>query len=129
MKALRRKLALELGIVIPLVRTRDNLDLPAHTYAIRVHGVELGRGESPPGHVLVLGDERTQGTLPGMLTKEPVFGLPATWVPLEFRHQAEVLGATVVDRPSVITTHLAEIVRRHAPRLLRARTSRRSSTS
>ena len=116
--ALRRKLALELGMVIPLVRTRDNLDLPAHTYAIKVHGVELGRGESPPGHVLVLGDERTQGTLPGMLTKEPVFGLPATWVPLEFRHQAEVLGATVVDRPSVITTHLAEIVRRHAARLL-----------
>src|SRR4051794_13630731 len=117
-RALRRKLALELGMVIPLVRTRDNLDLPAHTYAIKVHGVELGRGESPPGHVLVLGDEQTQGTLPGMLTKEPVFGLPATWVPLEFRHQAEVMGATVVDRPSVITTHLAEIVRRHASRLL-----------
>ncbi|HEY1739553.1 MAG TPA: flagellar biosynthesis protein FlhA, partial [Acidimicrobiia bacterium] len=117
-RALRRKLALELGMVIPLVRTRDNLDLPAHTYAIKVHGVELGRGESPPGHVLVLGDEQTQGALPGMLTKEPVFGLPATWVPLEFRHQAEVLGATVVDRPSVITTHLAEIVRRHASRLL-----------
>ncbi|HEY3832340.1 MAG TPA: flagellar biosynthesis protein FlhA, partial [Acidimicrobiia bacterium] len=117
-RALRRKLALELGMVIPLVRTRDNLDLPAHTYAIKVHGVELGRGESPPGHVLVLGDEHTQGALPGMLTKEPVFGLPATWVPLEFRHQAEVLGATVVDRPSVITTHLAEIVRRHASRLL-----------
>ncbi len=117
-RALRRKLALELGMVIPLVRTRDNLDLPAHTYAIKVHGVELGRGESPPGHVLVLGDEGVQGTLPGMLTKEPVFGLPATWVPLEFRHQAEVMGATVVDRPSVITTHLAEIVRRHAARLL-----------
>ena len=55
-RALRRKLALELGIVIPLVRTRDNLDLPAHTYSIRIHGVELGEGEAPPGHVLVLGD-------------------------------------------------------------------------
>jgi flagellar biosynthesis protein FlhA len=117
-RALRRKLALELGVVIPLVRTRDNLDLPAHTYAIRVHGVEIGRGEAPPNHVLVLGDDATLGQLPGLQTRDPVFGLPATWVPFEFRHQAEVLGATVVDRASVITTHLAEIVRRHASRLL-----------
>ncbi len=115
-RALRRKLALELGIVIPLVRTRDNLDLPAHTYAVRVHGVEVGRGEAPPGHVLVLGDETNQ--FPGIQTKEPVFGLPATWVPQEFRHQAEVTGATVVDRASVITTHLAEVVRRNAGRML-----------
>ena len=115
-RALRRKLALELGVVIPLVRTRDNLELPATTYAIKLHGVELGRGEAPPGHVLVLGDD--SGTLPGIATREPVFGLPATWVPTEFRHQAEVTGATVVDRASVITTHLAEIARRHAGDLL-----------
>jgi flagellar biosynthesis protein FlhA len=117
-RALRRKLALELGVVIPLVRTRDNLDLPAHTYAIRVHGVEIGRGEAPPGHVLVLGDGDGGTRLPGIQTHEPVFGLPATWVPIEFRHQAEVVGATVVDRASVITTHLAEVVRRYASRLL-----------
>jgi flagellar biosynthesis protein FlhA len=116
-RALRRKLALELGVVIPLVRTRDNLELPASTYAIRVHGVDVGRGEAPPGHVLVLGDESTTG-LPGISTREPVFGLPATWVPIEFRHQAEITGATVVDRASVITTHLAEVVRRNAGRLL-----------
>jgi flagellar biosynthesis protein FlhA len=115
-RALRRKLALELGIVIPLVRTRDNLELPAHTYSVRVHGVEVGRGEAPPGHVLVLGDEHTDR--PGISTREPVFGLPATWVPVEFRHQAEITGATVVDRASVITTHLAEVVRRNAGRLL-----------
>ncbi|GIU89608.1 MAG: hypothetical protein KatS3mg010_0707 [Acidimicrobiia bacterium] len=115
-RALRRKLAMELGIVIPLVRTRDNLDLPAHTYSVRVHGVEIGRGEAPPGHVLVLGDDMPN--LPGMATREPVFGLPARWVPIEFRHQAEITGATVVDRASVITTHLAEIVRRNAGRLL-----------
>ena len=117
-RALRRKLALELGVVIPLVRTRDNLDLPAHTYSIRVHGVEIGRGEAPPGHVLVLGDDDVVGRLPGLPTREPVFGLPAKWVPQEFRHQADVVGATVVDRASVITTHLAEVVRRHASRLL-----------
>ncbi|HTL86318.1 MAG TPA: flagellar biosynthesis protein FlhA [Acidimicrobiia bacterium] len=115
-RSLRRKLALELGVVIPLVRTRDNLELPASTYTIRVHGVEVGRGEAPPGHVLVLGDDATN--LPGIQTREPVFGLPATWVPQEFRHQAEVTGATVVDRASVITTHLAEVVRRNAGRLL-----------
>jgi flagellar biosynthesis protein FlhA len=115
-RSLRRKLALELGIVIPLVRTRDNLELPQNTYAIRVHGVEVGRGEAPPGHVLVLGDDASQ--FPGISTREPVFGLPATWVPQEFRHQAEVTGATVVDRASVITTHLAEVVRRNAGRLL-----------
>ena len=56
-RALRRKLALELGVVIPLVRTRDNLELPASTYSIRVNGVDVGRGEAPPGHVLVLGDD------------------------------------------------------------------------
>jgi flagellar biosynthesis protein FlhA len=115
-RALRRKLALELGVVIPLVRTRDNLELPASTYAVRVNGVDVGRGEAPAGHVLVLGDDT--GGLPGMQTREPVFGLPATWVPIEFRHQAEITGATVVDRASVITTHLAEVVRRNAGRLL-----------
>jgi flagellar biosynthesis protein FlhA len=115
-RSLRRKLALELGVVIPLVRTRDNLELPANTYAVRVHGVEVGRGEAPPGHVLVLGDDAA--ALPGIKTREPVFGLPATWVPQEFRHQAEITGATVVDRGSVITTHLAEVVRRNAGRLL-----------
>ncbi|HUI48764.1 MAG TPA: flagellar biosynthesis protein FlhA [Acidimicrobiia bacterium] len=115
-RALRRKLALELGVVIPLVRTRDNLELPASTYSVRVNGVDVGRGEAPAGHVLVLGDDA--GGLPGMPTREPVFGLPATWVPVEFRHQAEITGATVVDRASVITTHLAEVVRRNAGRLL-----------
>ena len=115
-KALRRKIAMDLGMVIPLVRTRDNLDLPAGNYAIKVHGVELGRGEAPPGAVLVIGDGLE--SLPGVPTKEPVFGLDAIWVPTEFRHQAELMGATVVDRSSVVTTHLAEVVRCNAGRLL-----------
>ncbi|MCU1486170.1 MAG: flagellar biosynthesis protein FlhA [Actinomycetia bacterium] len=115
-RALRRKLALELGMVIPLVRTRDNLDLPPHTYAIRVHGVEMGRGEAPPGTVLAIADDLSH--LPGTPTTEPVFGLAARWVPIELRQQAELMGATVVDRSSVVTTHLAEVVRQHAGRLL-----------
>jgi len=115
-KALRKKTALELGIVIPLVRTRDNLDLPASTYSIRIHGVEVARGTAPPSCVLAIGD--AIDTLPGTPTKEPVFGLDARWVPMELRHQAEVAGATVVDPASVITTHLAEVVRVNASRLL-----------
>jgi flagellar biosynthesis protein FlhA len=115
-RALRRKLALELGIVIPLVRTRDNVELPPNTYSIRIHGVELARGEAPPGSVLVIGDDVTG--LPGIPTIDPVFGLAAKWVPAELRHQAELTGATVIDRTSVITTHLAELVRNEAARLL-----------
>jgi flagellar biosynthesis protein FlhA len=115
-RSLRRKLAMELGIVIPLVRTRDNLDLPPHTYSIKVHGVEIGRGEAPAGAVLAIGDDLT--ALPGVVTQEPVFGLPAKWVPSELQQQAELMGCTVVDRASVITTHLAEVVRTSASRLL-----------
>jgi flagellar biosynthesis protein FlhA len=115
-RALRRKLALELGVVIPPVRTRDNLDLPLGTYVIRIHGVEVGRGQAPPGTVMVLADDLA--ALPGQETTEAVFGLPAKWLPAEIRPQAEAVGATVVDRSSVVTTHLAEIARRHAPELL-----------
>jgi flagellar biosynthesis protein FlhA len=115
-KALRKKTALELGIVIPLVRTRDNLDLAPSTYSIRIHGVEVASGTAPPNCVLAIGD--AIDTLPGTPTKEPVFGLDARWVPMELRHQAEVAGATVVDPASVITTHLAEVVRINASRLL-----------
>jgi flagellar biosynthesis protein FlhA len=115
-RALRRKLALELGIVIPLVRTRDNLDLPPGTYVLRVHGVEFARGEAPVGMLLALGDDLD--ALPGQPTTEPVFGMPARWIPLEFAQQAELRGCTLVDRASVITTHLAELVRANASRLL-----------
>ena len=115
-RALRRKVAMELGIVIPPVRTRDNLDLPPSAYAIRVHGVEVARGEAPGGSVLVLG-ERPPG-VPGTPTRDPVFGLDASWVPAEFGPQAELAGATVVDRGSVVTAHMAEVVRGNAGRLL-----------
>jgi flagellar biosynthesis protein FlhA len=115
-KSLRRKVATDLGLVLPPVRTRDNLDLPLHTYAVRLFGVEVARGEAPPGTVLAIGDRLD--SLPGRRTQEPVFGLTAVWVPFELRAQAEILGATVVDRSSVLTTHLAEVVRSYASRLL-----------
>ena len=115
-KSLRRKVATDLGVLVPPVRTRDNLDLPLHTYAIRLFGVEVARGEAPPGTVLAIGDHLD--ALPGRRTQEPVFGLTAVWVPFELRSQAELLGATVVDRSSVLTTHLAEVVRSYTSQLL-----------
>lgn len=115
-KALRRKIANDLGIVAPPVRTRDNLQLPSATYTIMLFGIEVARGEAPAGTVLAIGD--FLGSLPGRPTQEPVFGLEAKWIPAELRSQAEISGATVVDRASVITTHLAEIVTQHAGRLL-----------
>ena len=115
-KALRRKMAQELGVVIPPVRTRDNVELELGTYVIKVHGVAVAQGQAPAGQVLVITDDLDQ--LPGVEVREPVFGLPAKWVPVEQRGVAETLGGTVVDRSSVITTHLAEIARRHAPELV-----------
>jgi flagellar biosynthesis protein FlhA len=115
-RALRRKMALELGMVMPPVRTRDDLDLPLSTYAIRISGVDAGIGQAPPGTVLAIGDGLQ--ALPGRAGVEPVFGLAGKWVPAELHYQAELSGATVVDRASVIITHLAEIVRNNASRLL-----------
>ena len=115
-KALRRKIAGDLGIIVPPVRTRDSIDLPTNTYAIRLFGIEVARGEAPRGTVLAIGDNLVG--LPGTPTREPVFGLEASWLPAELRVQAELNGATVVDRASVITTHLAEVVGQHAARLL-----------
>lgn len=115
-RALRRKVALDLGIVVPPVRTRDSVDLPPSTYVVRVAGVEVGRGQAPPGRVLALGDDLA--ALPGTTVSEPVFGLPGKWVPAELRHAAEISGATVVDRVSVLVTHLSALVQQHAARLL-----------
>jgi len=115
-RALRRTIALDLGLVVPPVRTRDSVELPSGTYVIRVAGVEAGRGTVPPGRVLALGDRLD--SLPGTPTTEPVFGLAGRWIPAELRHAAELAGATVIDRTSVVITHLSSIVSTHAARLL-----------
>ena len=115
-RALRRKIAMELGVVVPPVRTRDSIDLPMSTYVIRIAGVEAGRGEAPAGKVLALGDNLE--SLPGIATVEPVFGLAGKWVPAEMRHSAEMAGATVIDRVSVLVTHLSSLISANAARLL-----------
>ena len=115
-RALRRKIAMEIGLIIPPVRTRDNVDLGPGEYAITVHGVEMAQGTAPAGHVLVIAENLDP--LPGPSTVEPVFGLPAKWLPIESKAMAEAVNATIVDRASVITTHLAETIRRQAAQLL-----------
>jgi flagellar biosynthesis protein FlhA len=115
-RALRRKTAQDLGLVLPPVRTRDGAMLPPGGYEIRIGGVSVATGEAPVGHLLAIGD--APDSLPGRRTTEPVFGLPAVWVPVEHRATAELAGATLVERAAVVTTHLAEMVRRHASRLL-----------
>ena len=115
-RSLRRKVAMDLGIVVPPVRTRDSIDLPLSTYAIRIAGVEVGRGIAPPGKVLALGD--ALDGLPGIATVEPVFGLVGKWTPAEMRYSAEMTGATVIDRVSVVVTHLSSVITGNAARLL-----------
>lgn len=115
-RALRRKLALEMGLIIPAVHTRDNMDLLPGEYTILVHGVEMAKGRAPAGHLLVISDRLDD--LPGPVETEPVFGLPAKWIPIEQRMMAETGDATIIDRSSVLTTHMAEVVRTNAPDLL-----------
>jgi flagellar biosynthesis protein FlhA len=115
-KSLRHTIAMDLGLVIPPVRTRDSVELPPATYAIRVAGVEAGRGIAPGGKLLALGE--ALDALPGAGVIEPVFGLAGKWVPAELRHSAEMTGATLIDRVSVLVTHLSSIVTAQASRLL-----------
>ncbi len=118
-KALRRQVAEDLGVVMPLVRTCDDVTLPSATYRILLHGVEVARGTAPRDRVLALpaADDADLG-VPGEETTEPVFGLTAFWVPAEARNRVSATGATVVDRSAVVVTHLAEVARSHADQLL-----------
>jgi flagellar biosynthesis protein FlhA len=115
---IRRQLALELGIIIPTVRVRDNLTLPPNIYCVKLRGVEVGRGEIFVGRYLAMSAGTAAAPVDGISAREPAFGLPATWVDANSRDQAELLGHTVVDPQSVLVTHLVEIFRRHAADLL-----------
>ncbi|TAD91581.1 MAG: flagellar biosynthesis protein FlhA [Alphaproteobacteria bacterium] len=117
-KALRRQLAVELGFVMPAVRIQDNLQLPANTYVIRVKEIEAGRGDIRPNMLLVMDPRGETITLPGEQTTEPTFGLPAMWISEGNREEALFRGYTVVDPPTVITTHLTEVVKENMADLL-----------
>ncbi len=117
-KALRRQLATEMGFIMPAVRIQDNLQLPPNNYILRVKEIEAGAGELRPNNLLVMDPRGEQISLPGEATVEPTFGLPAMWVGEQHREEAMFRGFTVVDAPTVITTHLTEIVRDNMPELL-----------
>jgi flagellar biosynthesis protein FlhA len=115
---IRRQCALELGIVIPAIRIRDNMQLSPNTYCIKIKGVEMGRGELMCRYYLAMKAGPVSEEIPGIATTEPAFGLPALWITEDKREQAEWAGYTVVDAPSVLATHLTEIIKSHAHELL-----------
>jgi len=115
---IRRQIASELGMVIPPVRIHDEVDLDSHEYVVKVRGTVVARGTIMAGHHLAMDPGDAVGTVPGIPTTEPAFGLPAIWIPETQHAEAEALGYTVVDGESVIVTHLTETIRKHAAHLL-----------
>jgi flagellar biosynthesis protein FlhA len=115
---IRRQLALDLGVVVPTVRVRDNLQHAPNVYVVKLRGVEIGRGTLTPGQFLAMDPGTAEGDIPGTETVEPAFGLPARWITAAQKERAELLGYTVVDAESVIATHLIELIKRFAPELL-----------
>jgi flagellar biosynthesis protein FlhA len=116
--AIRRQMAQELGIMVPTVRVRDNLQLAPNAYAIKLRGVEVGQGELMPNRLLALGMGAEDDAVEGVKTTDPAFGLPAVWITEASRERVEAMGFTVVDPISVFSTHFTEIARNFAPQIL-----------
>lgn len=115
---IRRQCALELGIIVPMIRLRDNIQLEPNGYSIKIKGIEITRGKIMFDHYLAMNSGMAEGDISGIDTVEPAFGLPAKWIEESEREKAEIFGYTVVDASSVISTHLTEIVKRHAHELI-----------
>ncbi|WP_066683543.1 flagellar biosynthesis protein FlhA [Christensenella intestinihominis] len=115
---IRRQCAIDLGIIVPVIRIRDNIQLGTNEYVIKIKGIEVAKGEVMLDHVLALSTNEVKGKIQGIETVEPTFGLPAVWITENEREKAELLGYTTVDAPSVIATHLTETIKRHASELL-----------
>jgi flagellar biosynthesis protein FlhA len=115
---IRRQIATELGLIVPTVRIRDDLVLDQNAYVIKLRGSEISRGTVDPTKMLCMDPNGGEIAVNGIPTTEPVFGLPASWISIADRERAESLGYTVVDAASVLATHLAETIRRHAHEIL-----------
>ncbi len=115
---IRRQLALELGVIVPIIRLRDNIQLSPNQYVIKIKGVEVAKGELILDHFMAMNPGTADEDIGGIPTTEPAFGLPALWIPDTMRDRAEMMGYTVVDPPSIVATHMTEIVRRHIHELL-----------
>lgn len=115
---IRRQIALELGTVVPIIRLRDNIQLNPNQYIIKIKGVQVSEGEILFDHYMAMNPGYVEEEITGIPTFEPSFHLPATWITESQRERAEGLGYTVVDPPSIIATHLTEIIRQHIAELL-----------
>jgi flagellar biosynthesis protein FlhA len=115
---LRKQIALELGMIVPPIRVRDNLQLQPGQYVIKIRGVIEGGGELYTDRYLAMSPNMKEGELPGISTKDPTFGLPALWIEKSQRDNAEVLGYTVIEAPAVLTTHLSELLKRNADKIV-----------
>ncbi|WP_282137989.1 flagellar biosynthesis protein FlhA [Rossellomorea aquimaris] len=115
---IRRQLAIELGLVIPVVRIRDNIQLQPNEYRLKIKGNEMARGELLLDHYLAMSPGVEDDSIEGIDTIEPSFGLPAKWISEEVKEQAEIFGYTVVDPPSVVSTHITEMIKTNAHELL-----------
>ncbi|MYM73374.1 flagellar biosynthesis protein FlhA [Duganella sp. FT109W] len=117
-KGIRKKFAQEVGFLAPPVHIRDNLELKPSAYRIALKGVEVGAGEAFNGQFLAINPGMASGTLQGMVTTDPAFGLPAVWIDASLRDQAQGMGYTVVDAGTVVATHLNHLITTHASELL-----------
>ncbi len=117
-RSMRRKIASELGFLMPQVRIRDNLHLKPNQYQIILKGVPIGEGEIYPDKFLAMDSGMATGEIEGIPTKEPAFGLDALWIDPELKEEAIINGYTVVDPATVISTHMSELVKQHAEELL-----------
>ena len=111
--SLRKQLARDLGIIIPPIRLRDNLQLPSNGYSIKIKGQVVDKGELMPDSYLALGDEETD-PIEGIKTTDPAYGLPGVWITESKKESAEAMGYTVIDPTSVLVTHLTEVIKTHA---------------
>ncbi|WP_287387870.1 flagellar biosynthesis protein FlhA [Lachnospira sp.] len=115
---IRRQVALELGAVVPIIRLRDNIQLNPNQYIIKIKGIQVSDGEILFDHYMAMNPGYVEEEITGIPTFEPSFHLPAIWITESQRERAESLGYTVVDPPSIIATHLTEIIRQHIAELL-----------
>ncbi len=116
--SIRRETALEYGLVVPRIRIIDNMRLGPSEYTLKIRGVEVGRGAIRMGQYMCINPGGAREDIPGEETTDPAFGLPARWISDDLRERAERAGYTVVDPPSIIATHLTEVIKRHASDLL-----------
>lgn len=115
---IRRDIGLDLGLVVPPIRMIDNMNLDPSEYVFKIKGVEVERGKLRMSCLMAMNTGNVNYEIPGEVTKDPVFGMPAIWITEDFREKAEGAGYTVVDAPTIITTHMTQMIRKHAADIL-----------